>query len=488
MCGEKYYIPQKDDGVIITPKICYKKLESKEIPNKPFLCRSRIFKKLDEIGEDFQVIEGIEEESFLQQNEEAQTINCEYILSANKNDYISNSWNSQYVQITGTLQKIDKTYYIQINYIELTNKIIITPEKEQEIKAIIENPEYIDEIAKFVTPDCYGYEQLNRLIFLTLVGLNPNELYMDTKSRQTHFIVCGSKGTSKSQIFKAWAKYAPETKYMIGSSTSKQGLLGAVVMNPILKRPVVQAGLLKLHSKGNLIIDEAGEIDEEGKTGMNGALSDSSISIHKWGQHRDYNYISTNIILISNPKGDTGSLDFQSSRLAQLDVSSTLADRFYPKVFIFDKYETQDKADVVLDYMLKFKKQETVAILTKQLIKEIMWFAKYAPNPIITQEVATQFKSLIRVVNTKYGQQKMGFREAEAICKYAMIKAKCQGKKFVDMGDFIYVFNIFDELMWQPIFKEMGTINTYIIEEKIFDAQKGNPISMSDKKRYIKNT
>jgi len=92
--------------------------------------------------------------------------------------------------------------FLEINFVETSSKeyerVVITPEDEDEIKKLSRDPQLEEKIVKSIAPSIYGHETIKRAIALALFGGNEKILRDGTKIRgEINLLLVGDPGTAK---------------------------------------------------------------------------------------------------------------------------------------------------------------------------------------------------------------------------------------------------------------------------------------------------
>ncbi len=213
----------------------YKKKQDNQQLQMPSFCecRHRDFELVPEQSEfiDSQRIEIQEPLEKLKGNEQASTLNI-YIADDLVNR-ISAGDKTRFVGILRlALPDKKKTIYgryLEALHLEETQRefesVEVTPEEENEIRALAENPEIYEKLTKSIAPAIYGHETVKESIILQLFGGVKKHLPGNQTIRgNVHVLLVGDPGTGKSQILQSSHNIAPRSIYTAGKTTSGVGL------------------------------------------------------------------------------------------------------------------------------------------------------------------------------------------------------------------------------------------------------------------------
>ncbi|MEA3281545.1 MAG: LAGLIDADG family homing endonuclease [Euryarchaeota archaeon] len=104
-------------------------------------------------------------------------------------------------------------------------EIEITPEEEEEIIKLSEDPEIYKKIIASIAPSIYGYEEVKEALALQLMSGIPKNLPDGARIRgDVHVLLVGDPGIAKSQLLRYIRKLAPRGIYTSGRSSSAAGL------------------------------------------------------------------------------------------------------------------------------------------------------------------------------------------------------------------------------------------------------------------------
>jgi replicative DNA helicase Mcm len=92
--------------------------------------------------------------------------------------------------------------FLEINFVETSSKeyerVVITPEDEDEIRRLSRDPQLEERIVKSIAPSIYGHETIKRAIALALFGGDEKILKDGTKIRgEVNLLLVGDPGTAK---------------------------------------------------------------------------------------------------------------------------------------------------------------------------------------------------------------------------------------------------------------------------------------------------
>lgn len=163
--------------------------------------------------------------------------------------------------------------------------ISISPEERIEYEYLSQHPDVIPFLIESFAPFIVREDYI-KLGFMTSIVSGPNFTNGSGKSerRYSHSLLCGDPGTGKSQLLKYACSLVPRAQFTTGEGSTTVGLTAAVVKDELLGTGwAVDAGALVLADKALVVIDEMDALNEIEIKGLNTALADSFVEIHKAG-------------------------------------------------------------------------------------------------------------------------------------------------------------------------------------------------------------
>jgi DNA replication licensing factor MCM7 len=120
------------------------------------------------------------------------------------------------------------------------NEMEMTPEIEQKMAELLEDPSLYDRLAKSIAPEIYGHVDIKKALLLLMVG-GPTKTTSDGMKIRGDINIClmGDPGVAKSQLLKYISKIAPRGVYTTGKGSSGVGLTAAVMRDPVTDEMVL---------------------------------------------------------------------------------------------------------------------------------------------------------------------------------------------------------------------------------------------------------
>ncbi|MDP2217982.1 MAG: minichromosome maintenance protein MCM [Methanolobus sp.] len=165
------------------------------------------------------------------------------------------------------------------------DELEITPEEEEQIRALSRNPEIYEKIIKSIAPSIYGYEDVKEALSLQLFSGVAKHLPDGSRVRgDIHMLFVGDPGVAKSQMLRYMVKLAPRGVFASGKSASSSGLTAAAVKDDLGDgRWTLEAGALVMADMGIAAIDEMDKMSTEDKSALHEAMEQQTISVAKAG-------------------------------------------------------------------------------------------------------------------------------------------------------------------------------------------------------------
>ncbi len=253
--------------------------------------------------------------------------------------------------------------------------INITPEEEQKIKELSQDPAVIRKLVNSVAPSIYGHDQVKEALLLQLFG-GVRKKHDDGVVRRgdIHVLLVGDPGAAKSQMLKRMSIVAPKARYVTGKGASGAGLSATVVKDEFLQGWSLEAGALVLANKGQCMIDELDKMAKEDAWAMHEALEQQSVSISKANIQATLR-CETTVLAAANPK--FGRFDPYDTVANQIDLPPTLINRF-DLIFPIKDIPDAKKDEKLASFMLELHQNniETPPVTTDFLRKYIAYARK----------------------------------------------------------------------------------------------------------------
>ena len=402
------------------------------------------------------------------------------------------------IYVSGILQgdaKITKrgtlhTYRLEGNSVEPMKEaledLVITPEDEAEIKALVASPDFTKKIVASIAPTIYGYDIIKEAIILQLIGGNLKIMPDGSRLRgEFHILLVGDPGVAKSQLLRYVVNLSPRGVYATGGSSTGVGLTAGVSKEE--DGWVLTAGALPLADGGICAIDEMDKLSEDDRKECHDAMEAQCVTIQKI-VHATLRARCA-IIGAANPK--TGRFDEYTELAAQINFIPSFLNRF-DLIFTMMDVPNREKDAAISRHILRThragsqiaagKEPDYAAIIPPvppALLKKFIATAKRI-IPILTDEAENRLWEYYNSIRDLGGPGKpipITARSNDALVRLSEASAKMRLSDTITIEDAERTIHIVDFCLRQVTFdKNMG----------YFDADR--TASFSKEKRDLGNT
>jgi replicative DNA helicase Mcm len=268
------------------------------------------------------------------------------------------------------------------------DELEITPEEEEQIRALSRNPEIYEKIIKSIAPSIYGYDDVKEALSLQLFSGVAKHLPDGSRVRgDIHMLFVGDPGVAKSQMLRYMVKLAPRGVFASGKSASSSGLTAAAVKDDLGDgRWTLEAGALVMADMGIAAIDEMDKMSTEDKSALHEAMEQQTISVAKAG------IIATlksrcALLGAANPK--YGRFDRYEGIAQQINMPPALLSRF-DMIFVLLDTPNEEMDSKIAKHILKAhyagelseqRKNIPASKVTQELVDEHMEVVKPDIDP-----------------------------------------------------------------------------------------------------------
>ncbi len=446
-CGRIYRIPQEDElyGKLTTPGVC--------------ACGRKDFKLILEnsIFIDMQKMQIQEPLEALVRGEQAKTIDVWL-----EDDLTRQLFPGDKIILTGILRLIPpkkkdtSVYGIYLQAISVQKKekefeeIEITPEEEEEIRKLANDPNIYEKLVKSIAPSIYGHERVKEAIALQLFGGTKNKVFPDgTRVRpDIHILLIGDPGTAKSQMLYYVYKLSPKAVFVGGKSSTGAGLTATAEKDEFGEGGwTLKAGALVLASGGHAMIDEFDKMSPEDRDNIHEAMEQQRVSIAKAGIVTQFK-TETAILAAANPK--MGRFDPFQPPAEQFNIPPTILSRFdliFPIRDILDPARDKKMADHILsahqvagvintkaegvmeEEEIQKKVEEITPDIPPEFLRKYIAYARKYVHPVLTDEAIariSQYYTELRAMGSQQNTVPITARQLEALVRLAEASAKAR--------------------------------------------------------------
>lgn len=381
---------------------------------------------------------------------------------------------------SGEAAQVEQTDYEDIDVQEHRDRI--------EALAAGEEGDPYELLIESFAPKIHGHSSIKLAIILQLFGGTRVEYPTGEVDRgDSHVLLLGDPGTSKSQMLQTVEELAPRSAYASGKGATAAGLTAAAVSDDFGDSQwSLEAGAMAKANKGTACLDEIDKINEEAVSSLHDALESQRINVNKAGINTELP-AQASVLAAGNPK--YGRFDDYGESLAeQVDISPTLLSRFDLMFLLQDKPE-QDRDETIAEHIVKYR-QEGIATQThgsegdafevpveEDEFRAWIAHAKRSIQPRIEDygvvgQLVDAFIQL-RQANDDDGPVPVTFRKLEGIQRLAEASARIRLSETVEMEDINRACELVGESMRQVgVDPETGEFDVDMVETGSSKSQK----------------
>lgn len=218
----------------------------------------------------------------------------------------------------------------------------------EEIEAIAASDDPVGRLVDNFAPHLSRDSKLDRIIealILQMVGTaRKNPSGGPTKRGDSHMLLLGDPGTSKSELLEEVELLSPRAKLKSGEGVTKSGVTAAATKDDFgATQWSVKAGLLVLASGGIACLDEMDKADETALESMHQALENQRVTVSKAGIDAEMP-AKTALLAAGNPID--GRFDKFEPIADQIDLSAPLMSRFDLMFMVHDDVDLDRDAEI----------------------------------------------------------------------------------------------------------------------------------------------
>lgn len=380
---------------------------------------------------------------------------------------------------SGQAARVEQTDYEDIEVLEHLDRI--------KALAAGEEGDPYERLIESFAPKVHGHESIKRAILLQLFGGTRVEYPTGEIDRgDSHVLLLGDPGTSKSQLLQTVENLAPRSSYASGKGATAAGLTAAAVSDDFGDAQwSLEAGAMAKAHKGVACLDEIDKINEEAVSSLHDALESQRINVNKAGINTTLP-AQTAVLAAGNPK--YGRFDEFESLSEQVTISPTLLSRF-DLLFLLQDDPEQDRDETIADHIVDYRQQGIAAEthdadeeafsvpVEEEVIRAWIAHAKRSIQPRITDDdvkerLVNAFTEL-RQANDDDGPVPVTFRKLEAIQRIAEASARVRLSETVEMEDVNRACELVGESMRQVgVDPETGKYDVDVVETGTSKSQK----------------
>src|SRR5271157_2699534 len=273
-----------------------------------------------------------------------------------------------------------RTFILQLdaNSVELLGKepetSPPTPEEEEKIRALSQDPWVHKKIMQSIAPSIFGYEHIKEAIMYLLFGGVSKSLPDVNIRGEMNALLIGDPGTAKSQLLQYVARIAPRGLYTSGRGTTAAGLTAAVVREKGGSMSL-EAGALVLADKGIACIDEMDKMRPEYRVAIHEAMEQHTVSVAKGGIVATLN-ARTAILAAANPA--LGRYEPHRTVAENISLPVTILSRF-DLIFVLRDVPNKESDSKMSEHILSIHEKGASPIeppIPVELLRKYVGYAK----------------------------------------------------------------------------------------------------------------
>lgn len=286
--------------------------------------------------------------------------------------------------------------YLEASFIEGMDKdfqeITISPEEEDKIKEMANDPEIFPKLFKSISPTIYGHDAVKQAISLQLFGGVAKQMSDGTRIRgDIHILLVGDPGIAKSQMIKYVCNLSPRSIYTSGKGTTSAGLTATAVRDDTSGNWTLEAGALVLADNGIAAVDELDKMRDEDRSALHEAMEAQEIHINKAGINAS---LKTRCALLAAANPSLGRFDPYTPISEQIDVLPSLLSRF-DLIFILTDKAVKSDDEAIAKHILRTHEMIDDAHkppIDIKLMRKYIAYARKNCKPKLTEDAKRAFE------------------------------------------------------------------------------------------------
>lgn len=355
-----------------------------------------------------------------------------------------------------------------------------TPEEEEKIRALSQDPWVHKKIMQSIAPSIFGYEHIKEAIMYLLFGGVSKSLPDVNIRGEMNALLIGDPGTAKSQLLQYVARIAPRGLYTSGRGTTAAGLTAAVVREKGGSMSL-EAGALVLADKGIACIDEMDKMRPEDRVAIHEAMEQHTVSVAKGGIVATLN-ARTAVLAAANPS--LGRYEPNRTVAENVPLPVTILSRF-DLIFVLRDVPNKESDSKMSHHILEIHRRGVSPVEAQvdvELLRKYVSFAK-GIKPVLSTEASKQlsdFYLAMRAASETEGSPvAITARQLESLVRISEARARVALRKEVTAEDAGAAINIMKRSL-----EEVGIdLSSYKVDIDLI--MTGRPKSMRDRLHII---
>jgi replicative DNA helicase Mcm len=358
-----------------------------------------------------------------------------------------------------------------------------SPEEEEKILQIAQDPFVHKKIMSSIAPSIYGYEHIKEAIMYLLFGGVSKALPDITIRGEMNALLIGDPGTAKSQLLQYVSRIAPRGLYTSGRGTTAAGLTAAVIREKGGSMSL-EAGALVLADKGIACIDEMDKMRPEDRVAIHEAMEQHTVSVAKGGIVATLN-ARTAILAAANPA--LGRYEPHRTVAENISLPVTILSRF-DLIFVLRDIPNKEADTKMSEHILEIHRRGASPVeaqVPAELMRKYVSYAK-SIKPVLSVDALKRlgdFYLAMRAASETEGSPvAITARQLESLVRVAEARARVALKKEVSAEDAEAAIAIMKRSL-----EEVGIdISSYKMDIDLI--MTGKPKSVRDKMQVVLST
>jgi len=311
-----------------------------------------------------------------------------------------------------------------------------TPEEEEKIHALSQDPWVHRKIMSSIAPSIFGYEHIKEAIMYLLFGGVAKSLPDINIRGEMNALLIGDPGTAKSQLLQYVARIAPRGLYTSGRGTTAAGLTAAVVREKGGSMSL-EAGALVLADKGIACIDEMDKMRPEDRVAIHEAMEQHTVSVAKGGIVATLN-ARTAVLAAANPS--LGRYEPNRTVAENISLPVTILSRF-DLIFVLRDVPNKEADEKMSHHILEIHRRGVSPVeapVDAELLRKYVGFAK-GIKPVLGTEALkrlSDFYLAMRAASETEGSPvAITARQLESLVRISEARARVALRKEVTGED-----------------------------------------------------
>jgi replicative DNA helicase Mcm len=355
-----------------------------------------------------------------------------------------------------------------------------TPEEEEQILKISQDPFVHRKIISSIAPSIYGYEHIKEAIMYLLFGGVSKSLPDINIRGEMNALLIGDPGTAKSQLLQYVARIAPRGLYTSGRGTTAAGLTAAVIREKGGSMSL-EAGALVLADKGIACIDEMDKMRPEDRVAIHEAMEQHTVSVAKGGIVATLN-ARTAILAAANPA--LGRYEPHRTVAENISLPVTILSRF-DLIFVLRDIPNREADGKMSQHILEIHRRGASPVeaqISAELMRKYVSYAK-GVKPVLSNDALkrlSDFYLAMRAASETEGSPvAITARQLESLVRVSEARARVALKKEVSAEDAEAAITIMKRSL-----EEVGIdVSSYKMDIDLI--MTGKPKSVRDKMQVV---